>query len=246
MNVETRSLEISEIRQNPDNPRTIKKAQLEKLVKSLNDFPEMQHLREIVVDETLMILGGNMRYQALKKSGAARAIVKVCQGLTAEQKREFIIKDNSNFGEWNMEVLAADWGDLPLSDWGLDIPDTWKETDYTRNIEAPIYSPSDSPPAVTDLFDDKKARQLSLNIEKAPGLPQDIKDFLLKAAYRHTVFNYKRIADFYAHADQATQALMEESGLVIIDFNKALELGYVKLAKNVAKQYAKDNPDETT
>ena len=122
MNVETQTVKLSAIRPNPDNPRTITGKDMDRLVKSLQDFPEMMELREIVVDETMTILGGNMRYQALKKSGAKEATAKIVKGLTPEQKREFVIKDNSNFGEWNMEALANEWADLPLAEWGLDLP----------------------------------------------------------------------------------------------------------------------------
>jgi hypothetical protein len=95
------------------------------LIKSLKEFPDMLKLREIVVDETMTVLGGNMRLLALKKSGAKEATAKIVTGLTKEQKREFVIKDNSSFGDWDMESLANAWGDLPLADWGVDLPEDW-------------------------------------------------------------------------------------------------------------------------
>jgi hypothetical protein len=98
---------------------------MDRLVKSLTDFPEMLQLREIVVDESLTVLGGNMRLLALRKIGAKEATAKIVRGLTPEQKREFVIKDNSAFGEWNMEALANEWSDLPLTEWGVGLPDDW-------------------------------------------------------------------------------------------------------------------------
>ena len=95
------------------------------MVKSLQDFPEMLELREIIVDENNIILGGNMRYRALKQIGEKECIAKIVTGLTADQKREFIIKDNSNFGEYDMDALANLWSDLPLAEWGVDVPADW-------------------------------------------------------------------------------------------------------------------------
>jgi ParB-like chromosome segregation protein Spo0J len=100
---------------------------MELLVKSLKEFPEMLQLREIVVDETMTVLGGNMRTLALKKVGAKEATAKIVKGLTPEQKREFVIKDNGNYGTFDMDALANSWGDLPLVDWGVDLPESWTE-----------------------------------------------------------------------------------------------------------------------
>ena len=129
MKIEVKKVNLSKIKLNPDNPRQITKAQLDRLVKSITDFPEMMELREIVVDETMTILGGNMRFRALKKAGAKEAIAKITTGLTPEQKREFIIKDNgTNWGEWDMDALGNLWSDLPLTDWGVDLPEDWLGT----------------------------------------------------------------------------------------------------------------------
>jgi len=125
MKVEIKKVDISDIKPNPDNPRQINKTQMERLEKSLKEFPDMMKLREIVCDEDLAILGGNMRYLALKNAGEKEAIIKIASGLTPEQKREFIIKDNASFGDWDMDVLANAWDDLPLVDWGVDLPEDW-------------------------------------------------------------------------------------------------------------------------
>jgi len=125
MKVEIKKVDISDIKPNPDNPRQINKTQMERLKKSLKEFPDMMELREIVCDENLAILGGNMRYLALKNAGEKEAIVKIALGLTPEQKREFIIKDNAAFGEWDIDALANVWDDLPLVDWGVDLPEDW-------------------------------------------------------------------------------------------------------------------------
>ena len=120
-----KKVKLSQIKLNPDNPRTISKEKMARLVKSLQEFPEMMELREIVVDETMTVLGGNMRAVALRQAGEKEALAKICKGLTAEQKREFIIKDNASFGEWDFDLLANSWDDLPLVEWGLDLPKDW-------------------------------------------------------------------------------------------------------------------------
>jgi ParB-like chromosome segregation protein Spo0J len=119
MKVETKKVKLLEIKPNPDNPRQINKKQLERLVKSLREFPEMMELREIIVDENMMILGGNMRYRALKGKGEKECIAKIATGLTDEQKREFIIRDNTQQGEWDMDILANVFNDMPLVSWGV-------------------------------------------------------------------------------------------------------------------------------
>ncbi len=125
MKIETKKVKVSSIKLNPDNPRKIGKPEMDKLVKSITDFPEMLEMREVVVDENTMALGGNMRTLALKKAKINDCTVKVVTGLTDDQKREFVIKDNSNFGEYDWDILENDWADLPLDDWGVDLPDDW-------------------------------------------------------------------------------------------------------------------------
>jgi len=123
--VETRVIPLKDVHVNPKNPRLIKDEQYRRLVKSLREFPEMLSIRELVVDETMMILGGNMRYRALLEIGAKKAPVRIVRGLTAEQKREFIVKDNAAFGKWDWDTLANEWDDVPLADWGVDLPEDW-------------------------------------------------------------------------------------------------------------------------
>ena len=103
MEIETKKVKLSELNPNPDNPRQISKADMAKLLKSLQEFPEMLQIREIVVDENMMILGGNMRYQALKAQKVKDCEIKQVAGLLEAQKKEFVIKDNSSFGQWDYD-----------------------------------------------------------------------------------------------------------------------------------------------
>lgn len=119
MEVKRKIIEINKIIPNPDNPRTIKKAQFEKLKKSIIDFPEMIGLRPIVLDDSNMILGGNMRLKALQSLGYKKVEVIIAEGLTEDQKKQFIIKDNVSFGEWDQDILANVWEVELLNDWGL-------------------------------------------------------------------------------------------------------------------------------
>ena len=136
MEITTKKLKLSQIKPNPTNPRKIGKVEMERLVKSLQDFPEMLELREIIVDENNIILGGNMRYRALKQIGEKECIAKIVTGLTLEQKREFIIKDNSSFGQYDMDALANLWSDLPLVEWGVDLPEDWLVEEKTEPADA--------------------------------------------------------------------------------------------------------------
>lgn len=113
---------INSIKLNDNNPRFIRDVKFDKLVKSIKEFPEMLKLRPIVVDEDNVILGGNMRYRAIQKAGHTQVHIERAIGLTEEQKKEFIIKDNVGFGEWDWDVLANEWDVEQLTEWGLDIP----------------------------------------------------------------------------------------------------------------------------
>lgn len=113
---------ISEIKLNPNNPRLIKDDKFKKLVKSIQDFPEMLDIRPIVVNSDMVILGGNMRFKACKEAGLKEVPIIVADNLTEEQQREFLIKDNTSGGEWDFEMLANEWDVEKLEDWGLDVP----------------------------------------------------------------------------------------------------------------------------
>jgi len=134
-------VKISKVKGNPDNPRIIKNDKFKKLVKSIQEFPEMLKLRPIVVDEDMMVLGGNMRLKASKDAGLKEVWIEVAEGLTEEQKKEFIVKDNVGFGEWEWDMLANEWDSSKLEDWGLDVwqnpDDKIDEAEEGEEIELP-------------------------------------------------------------------------------------------------------------
>lgn len=115
-------MKIAEIKPNPNNPRIIKDDKFKKLVKSIQDFPQMLELRPIVIDENNVVLGGNMRLKACIEAGLTDVPVKQAADLTEEQKKEFIVKDNVGYGEWDWDDLANNWDEELLTEWGLDIP----------------------------------------------------------------------------------------------------------------------------
>ena len=115
-------MDINELITNPHNPRSISDTQLEKLMKSIQEFPEMLNLRPVVIDENNVILGGNMRVLACRQLGITDIPVVVAKGLSEDRKKEFIIKDNLGFGEWDWDILANEWDIVTLDEWGLDLP----------------------------------------------------------------------------------------------------------------------------
>jgi len=112
---------LSQIKTNPNNPRLIKDDKFKKLVKSIKEFPEMLSIRPIVVNEDNIVLGGNMRLKACKEAGLKEIPVINASDLTAEQQREFIVKDNVGFGEWDWDVLGNEWDTEQLEKWGMEI-----------------------------------------------------------------------------------------------------------------------------
>jgi len=117
------TVKISEVKSNPNNPRIIKDDKFQKLVKSIKEFPEMLNIRPIVVNADMVVLGGNMRLKACKEAGIKEVAIIKAEDLTEDQQKQFIIKDNVGFGEWDWEDLANNWDAEQLTDWGLDIPD---------------------------------------------------------------------------------------------------------------------------
>lgn len=115
-----KKINISEVKPNAVNPRYIKDHKFKKLVKSIKNFPEMLEKRPIIVDENLIVLGGNMRLKASIEAGLKEVWIDIAEGWSEDQKKEFIIKDNIGFGEWDWDILGNEWNVKQLEDWGLD------------------------------------------------------------------------------------------------------------------------------
>lgn len=124
-------VKVSAIKSNPKNPRLIKDDKFFKLVKSVKEFPQMLELRPIVVNEDMIVLGGNMRLKACIEAGYKEVTIVKAKDLTPEQQNEFIIKDNVGFGEWDWDMLANEWSSEDLTEWGLDVWQQSAEVDYS-------------------------------------------------------------------------------------------------------------------
>lgn len=172
--------------------------------------------------------------------------------LTEEQRKEFVIKDNVSFGNWDYDALANEWDAGLLSDWGVNV---WNEenhdeddengkcdsdNNYERKIVPPVYEPQERDVKISDCYDTSKTEELMRRINESGIEDEGVRKFLEVAAMRHVVFDYEHIADYYARASSKVQRLMEDSALVIIDINKAIENGFVKLSKDLLKQQEYD------
>lgn len=156
-------MDISKLKQNPENPRTISEADLKRLVKSVESFQEMLKVRPIVVNTDLMILGGNMRYLACKELGIEKVPVHIVDW-DEEKQKDFIIRDNLHFSAWDYELLADEWNKEDLKDWGVDI----KIGDESEDFE-PEFNPDIEDVEVTD----KDIKEAEERVKKEPKKKED-------------------------------------------------------------------------
>lgn len=251
------NLKISEIEVNkgqvpglPKNPRFIKDERFKALVKSIEDAPEMLNLRELLVyphNGKYVVIGGNMRLRACKELGYKEVPCKILDAdIDVAKLREYTIKDNNAFGSTDWDLIANEWECSELEEWGVDFfwekenasdaenhkDATESDNPYTKNIHAPQYEIKGEKFEVEELYDEGKTEALIREIEKSQ-VPIEIKSFLKKAAQRHTVFNYAKIAEYYAQSSKEVQSLFEASALVIIDFNDAIKNGFTRLSNTI-------------
>ena len=130
---------LEDLKENPNNPRHISKTNLNKLIKSIEEFPKMLELRPVIVDNDMVVLGGNMRLKACKEIGIQKIPYIKVDNLTEDQKQEFIIKDNVGFGDWDWDIIEADFDTELLFELGLEIPELdLKEVEDERDISDTI------------------------------------------------------------------------------------------------------------
>ena len=231
-----------------NNPRNNENA-VDKVASSIAEFG---FKNPIVIDKNNVVINGHTRLLASKKLGLKEVPVIVADDLTEAQVKAFRIADNktSEYAEWNEELLKLeleqleemnfdlDEVNIDYSDFGLeiDLEDIEEEFEsdnvYTKEINIPHYEITGECPLLTDLVKEEKTNSLIERINNS-NIPQGIKDFLIKASYRHLAFNYQNIAEYYAHADKEVQELMEESALVIIDYDNAIRNGYVQIKEAI-------------
>jgi ParB-like chromosome segregation protein Spo0J len=176
--MQVNKVKITEVKNNPKNPRLIKDDKFRKLVKSIQEFPQMLELRPIVVDENNIVLGGNMRLKACKEAGLKEVYIVKAEGLTELQKDEFIVKDNVGFGEWDWDMLANEWDAELLNDWGLFVPEMPTEVDYS------ILDEEDLDDELNDMADGvKKAIQIEFEAEHYDQAYELVKFWRERQAY---------------------------------------------------------------
>ena len=189
-------IKINELKANKNNPRLIKEHKFKQLVKSIKDFPEMLDLRPIVVDENMTILGGNMRYSACVVAGLKEVPIKIAKGLTEAQKKEFIVKDNVGFGEWEWDILGNEWNSVQLEEWGLDV---WQNLDDNINkinsmdewVGMPDFEAKDNPYKIIINFETEEDRDEFYKLH-----PIDIQTKLTKESNTWTTwYPYKERQD---------------------------------------------------
>ena len=225
------------------NARTHSDEQISQIAASIKEWG---WTTPVLVDEQGGIIAGHGRTLAAQRLKMAEVPVMVAKGWSDAKKRAYIIADNKlamNAG-WDEQMLSIELGeladlnfDLELTGFNskelqllLDIAEA--EKIYSDKITVPTYEPKNKKPPLEDLYDDTKSMDLIVDIKESK-LPQAEKDFLMAAASRHIVFNYSKVADFYAHSPKECQELMEKSALVIVDYKQAIENGFVHLTAQI-------------
>lgn len=240
------SIPINDLIPQARNSRTHSPEQIAQIAASIREFG---FTNPVLIDKDGTIIAGHGRVMAARKLDLATVPCLRLGHLTPQQVRAYVIADNKlalNAG-WDEEMLKAELDGLKEEGQDLELTGFSKEEleelfsnvedilgdNYTHKVDSPVYTPKGDKPAIAELVDSGHAKKLISEIEEAE-LPEDVAQFLKAAAARHFVFNYEKIAEFYCHADKKTQELMENSALVIIDFRKALQMGYAKLKTDLA------------
>ena len=238
-------IEINSLNPAEYNPRQISNKQYEDLKASMEKFGCVDPIIININPERLnVVVGGHQRLRILRELGAEK-VPTVSVNLSEEDERELNIRLNKSGGTFDMDILANEFDIVDLKEWGFkDIElgfniDKIENDPHTRKIEAPTYEPKGIKPKVSELYNEDKGFELLEKIRKS-NVSKAEKEFLTIASFRHVVFDYSKIAEYYAQSNKEMQELMEDSALVIIDFEKAIENGYVKLTKDIAESYKKN------
>lgn len=169
---------IWKVKNNPNNPRLVKDDKFKKLVNSIKDFPDMLDKRPIIVNEDMIVLGGNMRLKACNEAGL-KEIPIIVTNWTEEQQRQFIIKDNLGYGEWDWDMIANEWDAEELVEWGLDVWKAPAEIDYSILDEGNSIDDT-----LSDMSDGvKKAIQIEFEAEHYDEAYQLVKFWRERDAY---------------------------------------------------------------
>lgn len=240
-------MRIEDIIPYENNPRKNEKA-VDGVAESIKEFGFKV---PIIVDSENVIVAGHTRLKAAEKLGLETVPVIMADDLTEEQVTAFRLADNktAEASEWDFDKLAEEMeliSDIDMELFGFTFPDEDEEEDegdednkYTDKTNIPQYDITGEVPALEELVDEAKTKELLEEIEES-YLSFDEKEFLRKAAQRHMAFNYKKIAEYYAQASPEMQELMEKSALVIIDYQDAIMNGFTVLSERIKKMLGSD------
>jgi len=242
--VEIEYIPVAEIIPYAKNPRKNDKA-VDIVLKSIKEFG---FKNPIILDKNNEIVAGHTRLKAAIKLEMTEVPIIWADDLTDEQVKAFRIMDNKSheYAEWDNELLREEIDILESEGFDVDLTgfkDDELLEDYSRKIKSPVYEIMGKKPKMNELIDTEKTDKLIKKIEESE-LDDSIKNFLRFAAYRHTVFNYENIAEYYAHSTKELQELMEDSALIIIDYKKAVEDGFIRLSENLAGKFLGQGDEE--
>lgn len=228
-------LSLKDIKPYENNPRKNDDA-VDKVAASLSAFGPQS---PIIVDRNHVIIAGHTRYKAAKKLGWDEFPCVVAESLSDEQAAAYRLADNKTgeFADWDDEKLDQELArilNIDMEQFGFEFEDDEQDDDkYTLKVNIPQYEITGDEPNFADMLDSDKADALIAEIESAEGITDEEKQFLIQASRRHNVFNYRNIAEYYAHATPEMQRLMEKNALVIIDVDDAIANGYARLSDDI-------------
>jgi len=229
-------ISIEEIKPYNENAKVHKVKQIKQVADSIKRFGFAQPL---VVDKNNELIIGHCRLEASKELGYTEVPVLKMEELSEKEVKALRLADNKlNESEWDMalvlpELKALDTDLLRLTGFREDLVLNPDEERYTKKIVPPVYEPSSQKPLLSELYQNLQETQLLEKIKETP-MEQEEAEFLREAVHRLTRFDYKKIADYYANTEnEGLKSIMEDLALVIIDYDKAIELGYIKLSNDL-------------
>lgn len=228
--------QIKELKPYKKNAKKHSKEQVEQIANSIKEFGFTQ---PVIIDKHNSVVAGHGRILGAKKVGLKQVPTVCLEDLTEEQIKAYRLVDNKlNESEWDDVLLAQELEELDKEQmklFGFDFGEYVEEEEkkYTMKTNIPQYEIKGEAPSISELVDTSKAKELLHKIKQS-NVSEEEKKFLRYGAYRHLCFNYSKIAEYYANADKEMQELMEDSALVIIDFEDAIAKGYVEMSEQVA------------
>lgn len=249
------NVDINKLIPYENNARTHSEAQVGKIARSIEQFG---FINPVIIDNNYGIIAGHGRVMGAKSLGMTEVPCLFVEDLTEAQKRAYILADNKlaldagwddsilkmeleALKELNFDISLTgfDMGEIDINIGEPQEAEKKEQSIYTQKVDIPQYQITGECPEIAELVDTKKADSFVEEIKNA-SITDDQKEFLINATKRLYTFNYRNIAEYYAHADKEMQGLMEKLALVIIDFDNAIKNGYARLSQEIDKMYGED------